>query len=160
MASKGYYSSLDSPQAQMSASGLLFWTQSRRGEKKKKTFFFFLYWRYRVRAKRERELDGKTQTKEEVECPVGYFTISLPPFCPKSDILKKKKEKYFEPCDWKNDVVRHQRRLLGSTWYCLRISATFLFYFNLFLKSVCSHFDTHTHTAVLLVTDSHRCTKI
>ena len=44
-----------------------------------------------MRAKRERELDGKTQTKEEVECPVGYFTISLPPFCPKSDILKKKK---------------------------------------------------------------------
>ena len=72
-----------------------------------------------------------------------YFTSAV---LPEIRYSKKKKEKYFEPCDWKNDVVRHQRRLLGSTWYCLRISATFLFYFNLFLKSVCSHFDTHTHT--------------
>ena len=50
------------------------------------------YWRYRIfqgnqektriykaKRKRERELHGKTQTKEEVECPVRYFISAASP---------------------------------------------------------------------------------
>ena len=67
--------------------------QKKRKKKKRRVFFsFFLGGLLEIsdfpgqprenenKAKRERELHGKTETKEEVECPVRYFISAASPY--------------------------------------------------------------------------------